>query len=89
MDNDICKQASASAGVMCYGQPFTEGNGANGKGNPVQLCYNVGVDSGNKDGWLISKGNMKTDQRVNTLCSKAPACAEVGTKCSLKNVSVL
>jgi hypothetical protein len=73
-------------GEMCNGQ-------SNKLAQNVQLCYKVGYDDSNKDGWYASIGDMNCSSPVcmnsKKSCSEKPSCKNLGEKCSLSKIKNL
>jgi len=77
-----CKNTdlSSDTGDMCLGSL---------QDNGIQLCYNVGINSDNPNGWLDSIGDIgcNTPDCTSTRqkCANKPLCIDIGKKCNLSN----
>lgn len=73
----------------CSALQYTEGERPNfvckGSGRvPPTLCYAVGTDQSNPDGWFASLGPASDGK-----CNGRPLCSEIGRQCGLSNIARL
>ena len=83
-----CDNLQSFNGNFCVGDQVLRDN------RQTQMCYRIGADEYNTDGWSINMGNVlcnDNDEECNELighCSNKPLCKTISNKCNLKNLQL-